>query len=364
MKAYRIPVIVVMALALVAGGVFASGSSEGDQKGQTVAKLKGAPKPFDGSKKIRVALVRQLVEGEFMQMYEAGAKKQAQALGIELTILGKQNDNQAEANFVYQAADLGVDGIIIDHGLSETMMKPAADVVAKGIPVVAFDVDLKHPQINQIAQDDYLHGKNIGSTIVKDFSAKALVGYTFLAGCLPLDKRNVSWVEIKKANPGIVEVGQTGTFDSPISVKNADQAKAVLLAHPEIQAWLATYDEMAKGIFMALEELNMTKKVRLYSVDISTQDIQMMKKEGSPWVATSACNPGAVGAVSVRAIALKLAGQPLAHDITIPPTVFTQKQLRDQNVENMSDLLNKFPKFRDVDQARATWIPSAETAGY
>lgn len=364
MKVSRILLAAFLGLILVAGGAFANGSSESGQKGQPAAvQLKNAPKPFDGSKKVRLALVRQLVEGEFMQMFEAGAKKQAAALGIELTVLGKQNDNQAEANFVYQAADMGVDGIIIDHGLSETMSKPAADIVDKGIPVVAFDVDLKNPKINQVAQDDYLHGKNIGTTLLNDFNAKVLVGYTTFPGCLPLDKRDVSWVEIKKANPGLVQVVQTGTFDSPISVKNADQAKAVLQAHPEIQAWLATYDEMAKGVFMALKELNLTSKVRLYSVDISTQDIQMMKEEGSPWAATSACNPAAVGAVCVRAMALKLAGQQLAHDITIPPTVFTQKELRDQKVENMGDLLTKFPKFRDVDQALAPWIPPAESTG-
>ena len=83
----------------------------------------------------------------------------------------------------------------------------------------------------------------------------------------------------------------------------------------------------------------------------------MMKKPGSPWVATSACNPGAIGAVSVRAIALKIADKPLPHDITIQPTVFTQQELRKKGVTNMSDLLQKFPKFRDVEQALAPWIP-------
>ena len=67
--------------------------------------------------------------------------------------------------------------------------------------------------------------------------------------------------------------------------------------------------------------------------------------------------------MSVRAIALKITGTALPHDITIAPTVFTQQQLRDQNVENMDDLLKKFPKFRDVDQALAPWIP-ANTAGF
>ena len=41
------------------------------------------------------------------------------------------------------------------------------------------------------------------------------------------------------------------------------------------------YDEFAKGINMALDELDMNSKVRLYSIDISTQDIQAMKKPQS-----------------------------------------------------------------------------------
>ena len=124
-----------------------------------VAGLPGAPAPFNGSKQIHIALIRQMVEGEFMQMYRAGAQRQADLMGVKLTIFGKNMDNQAQANFIYQAINMKVDGIVIDHGLSETMMKPAQDALAAGIPVVAFDVDLKNPEIVQIAQNDHLLGR-------------------------------------------------------------------------------------------------------------------------------------------------------------------------------------------------------------
>ncbi len=100
--------------------------------------FKRCSSPFDGSKKVHVALIRQMIEGEFMQTYRAGAQIQADLLGIKLTVFGKHMDNQAEANFIYQAINMGVDGIIIDHGLSETMIKPASDAIKAGIPVVAF----------------------------------------------------------------------------------------------------------------------------------------------------------------------------------------------------------------------------------
>ncbi len=319
--------------------------------------LKGAPPPFDGSKKIHVALIRQMTEGEFMQTYRAGAQIQANLLGIKLTVFGKSMDNQAEANFVYQAINMKVDGIIIDHGLSETMMKPAADAIKAGIPVVAFDVDLKNPQIPQIAQDDELLGMLALKQMVKDFNGKANVGYVSIAGILPLDKRDRSWQKIKKEYPGIKEIVKTGTLESPIASKNADQVKAVLLAHPEINAFFAPYDELGKGVVQALREARKNDKVKVYTADISTQDIREMIKPDSPWAATAATNPASIGAVSVRAIALKIAHIKIPHNILIPPMLFTAKELRAMKIKNMKQLRKKFPKFNSVDLLNYPWTP-------
>ena len=319
--------------------------------------LKGAPPPFNGSKKIHVALIRQMTEGEFMQTYRAGAQIQANLLGIKLTVFGKSMDNQAEANFVYQAINMKVDGIIIDHGLSETMMKPAADAIKAGIPVVAFDVDLKNPKIPQIAQDDELLGMLALKQMVKDFNGKANVGYVSIAGILPLDKRDRSWQKIKKEYPGIKQIVKTGTLESPIASKNADQVKAVLLAHPEINAFFAPYDELGKGVVQALREARKQDKVKVYTADISTQDIREMIKPDSPWAATAATNPASIGAVSVRAIALKIAGIKIPHNILIPPMLFTAKELRAMKIKNMKQLRKKFPKFNSVDLLNYPWIP-------
>ncbi|MBO6827368.1 MAG: sugar ABC transporter substrate-binding protein [Sneathiella sp.] len=333
----------------LAGGLFAAAA------GTAVAA--DAPAPFDGSKKVHIAMIRQMVEGEFMQMYQAGADRQADLMGIKLTTFGKNMDNQAQANFVYQAINMGVDGIIIDHGLTETMKKPAADAIAKGIPVVAFDVDLQHPEVNQIAQDDHMLGELSLKALMEDYNSQANVGYVYVAGILPLDKRHVAFEKVKEANPGIKEIARTGTLESPFSVKNAEQVKAVLRANPEINAYFAPFDEFGKGVIMALEENNMTDKVKVYTADISTQDIQLMIKDGSPWAATAATNPAAIGAVSVRAIAKKIAGEELPKDITIPPMLFTQQMLKDAGVKNMKQLRAKFPKFNHVERAMAPWIP-------
>lgn len=347
-------VSLMMVMMLVASfAVFAGGQEESGD----VTYIEGAPAPFDGQKQLHIAHVSYLLEGEFMQMYRAGVETQGTALGMKVTTLGKQSDPQAQANFVNQAINMGVDGIVIQHGLTETMMGPAQDALDAGIPVVAFDVDLQNPDIPQIAQNDPQHGRNAIEQIVSDFNGNVDMAYVRVAGILPLDKRDGPIQEVVAANPNVNIVAQTGTLDSPISVANANQATAVLRANPNIQAYLAPYDEFAKGIVMALEELGITDQVRVYSIDISTQDIEMMIQPGTPWVMTSAVNPSEMGAASVRALAQVMAGEDVPHDILVQPMVFTSEMLVESGVTNMEELMTAFPAFQTSEAARSPWMP-------
>ena len=85
-----------------------------------------------------------------------------------------------------------------------------------------------------------------------------------------------------------------------------------------------------------------------------------MIKEGSPWVATAATSPRLIGALSVRALALKVAGEKIPDDILITPTLFTQDMLREAGVKNMEELQAKFPEFNKTTNMTASWIPMAE----
>ncbi|MBI9103723.1 MAG: sugar ABC transporter substrate-binding protein [Spirochaetales bacterium] len=350
MKGLRVLGLIIFSIVLI-GTAFAGGQQ--DKAGTALA---GAPAPFDGSKQVHIALVRQMVEGEFMQMWRAGAEDQAELMGIKLTVFGKNMDNKAQADFIYQAISMGVDGIIIDHGLTETMMKPAEDALAAGIPVIAFDVALNNPMIPQIAQDDHALGRMALEQMVEDFNGKANVGYVYVAGILPLDKRDESFTAIKAENPGVIEIVRTGTLESPFSVKNADQVSASLRANPEINAYFSPYDEFAKGVVMALEEMDRTD-ILVYSADISTQDIELMTTPGNPWRATACTNPRVIGAASVRGIAMLIAGEKLPADILITPTLITNEMLVAANIANMNDLIESIPAFSESDACLTDWIP-------
>lgn len=102
------------------------------------------PKPFDKPGEVKIALVRYLSTGDFFQSYLAGVEAQAKALGVELQVLDSRQDAALQADMVDQAIALGVQGIIIQHGLTESMKEAAQRAVDAGIKVVAFDVNVEN----------------------------------------------------------------------------------------------------------------------------------------------------------------------------------------------------------------------------
>ncbi|RFU49382.1 substrate-binding domain-containing protein [Paraburkholderia sp. DHOC27] len=321
--------------------------------------LKGAPAPFDKGG-VKIALINYLSEGDFFQAYEAGAQKQAKALGVDLRIYEGRQDAAEEREQIQQAISLGVSAIIVNHGLPESLKDVVQRALDKGIKVVAFDVDLANPKVPQIEQSDHDLAALLLDQAVKDNGDAFSAGYVYVAGFAPLDRRDAVWREFKSAHPKVEEKARWGTVDNPIAQSVANQAAAVYRAHPDIRVVFAPYDEFARGANLAADEAKLSSKVRIYSADISTADIEAIRAPNSAWVATAATNPAVVGAVSVRTAALLVAGQDPGHSIIVKPTLITRNDLVKNNIKTVAELGAKFPAFRSSDAATAPWIPVAE----
>ena len=319
--------------------------------------IEGAPAPFDGSKQPRIALVRYLSTGDFFQAYLAGVERQAEALGMDLRVFDSRQDAALQADMMDQAIGLGVDGIIVQHGLTESMKPAVQRALDAGIKVVAFDVNVENEAVPQIEQSDRDLARLALEQAVKDNGESFTAGYVYVAGIAPLDRRDETWGEFKERYEGIEEVARFGTLDNPIANSVANQASAVLRANPNISVMFAPYDEFAKGVKIAVDEAGMSSDIKIYSADVSTADIAAMREPGSAWVATAATNPAVVGEVSVRALAMMLAGENPGAQVIVPPTLITQEQLNEQDIKNMEELSAKLPQFAHADVAMPEWMP-------
>lgn len=335
--------------ALTAAAAIATGAGQ--------AGAADMPAPFDNAGDVTIALVRYISTGDFFQAYLSGVESQAAALGVELRVFDSRQDAALQADMVDQAIALGVDGIVIQHGLTESMKDAAQRAVDAGIKVVAFDVNVENAAIPQIEQSDYLLGRLALDQAIEDHGTSWTAGYVYVPGIAPLDRRHVAWEETKAANPGITETARFGTLDNPIANSIANQARAVLQANPDINVVFAPYDEFAKGVKIAVDEAGLTDDIDIYSADVSTADISAMREPGSAWVATVATNPAVVGEASVRALALMLAGEDPGASVIVPPTLITQAFLNGEDIRNMDDLGAKMPQFQHADVAMSEWMP-------
>jgi len=318
----------------------------------------GAPSPFDKGN-VKIAVVSYLGGGDWLQAFESGVKREADALHIDLTMLQARNDNDTERSLVEQAINRGVSGIIINNGRPEVLQDVAQKALDAGIKVVAYDVNLDNPQIPEIEQSDRDMAKLTLDQAIKDRGDGFTAGAIYVGGFAPLDRRYAVWKDYVTQHK-LTEKAVWGIVNDTVPASVADQTKAVLTANPDISVIFTPWDEFAKGAKLAIDELGVASKVKIYGVDISTSDIQLMNEPDSAWVATAATNAAVVGQVSVRAVSLSIAGQFPGKSVLLQPTLVTRSDLIDKKITTIEDLQKKFPAFLKSDAATAPWIPTVE----
>lgn len=335
----------------------ASGLALGLTAFTTGALAQDMPAPFDNAGDVKIALVRYLSTGDFFQAYLSGVEAQAEALGVDLRVFDSRQDAALQADMVDQAIALGVDGIVVQHGLTESMQEAVQRAVDAGIKVVAFDVDVENAAVPQVEQSDRDLARLALEQAIEDNGEEFKAGYVYVPGIAPLDRRDETWRDFKGRYEGIKEAAVFGTLDNPIANSNANQARSVLQANPDITVMFAPYDEFAKGVKIAVDEAGLSEQIKIYSADVSTADISAMREEGSAWAATAATNPAVVGEVSVRALAMLLAGEDPGEQVIVPPTLISQDMLNELDIKNMEELGAKMPQFAHADVAVPDWMP-------
>jgi simple sugar transport system substrate-binding protein len=323
----------------------------------TQAATADAPAPFsDGP--VEVALVRQSGAGDYFEAWGQGAQAQAEAAGIELTVTDARNDNARHASDLEQAIAAQPDAIIVDHGQTDTIAPLVQEAVDAGIPVVVYDLEL--PPLEGVvvtSQSDASMAEGVLDQLVSDVGDGAAVGYVSATGFAPLDRRAEVW-QTYVADHQLDQRFSTGEVTESTATDNIPLVDAALKQHPDVAAIFAPYDEIAKGAVQAVQQNDLGDSVRVYGIDISNADIEVMTAEGSPWVATSATDPTQIGGAVVRVAALELADQLEEDTVQFPAVTVTQDFLRDNDITSVAELVEAEPSLRLDDVAVADWLPN------
>ncbi|RLM02753.1 sugar ABC transporter substrate-binding protein [Gibbsiella quercinecans] len=262
---------------------------------------------------IRVAIIRNLGSDDNTTQFLAGAIQQGRKLGFKIDTFLSNGDDARFQDFVNQAISQKYDGIILSQGRAPYSTDLVKRIAAAGIAVSVFDTDVSGsvPGATVTQQDDASLTNESFGQLVKDFNGKANIVKLWVAGFPPMERRQAAYQQLLKQNPGIHELESIGAVSSDVQGDTANKVGAILAKYPKgkIDAIWGTWDAFSQGAYKALKENGRTE-IKLYSIDISNQDLQLMRESGSPWKISVAVDPKLIGAINLRLVANKIAGEP------------------------------------------------------
>ncbi|SIQ47748.1 simple sugar transport system substrate-binding protein [Paenibacillus sp. RU4T] len=332
-----------------AGGSAAAGKSNG-----ILATLGDGNDSLKGKK---IALIMQFNEGAFSAQYVAGVKEQVESFGGTVQVQASGNNLAEMSSKLEAAVNGGVDGILTDHGTAEALKSGVEKAVSKGIPVVAFDADIAVPGVTVLQQNDQDMADKSLEKLKTDIGGKGNIVKVWVAGFAPMERRQISYKKFMDANPDIKEIAHFGTADKP-ALDTQNQMEAILKQYPnkgDIAAVWASWDEFAKGAVRAIQQAG-RNEIKVYGIDMSDEDLQMIQDPNSPWIASVAVDPKDIGRVQARYLYQKLHGDKTDDKVVLDAVAVTRDALPKDKKINTTELSEYVEGWGKSEQGIADWM--------
>lgn len=350
--------IMLMTLLALAAVVFAGGQKEAAPAGP---KLEGVPKAIvDNPGGVKIAVIRNLGSDDHTNQFLAGAKEEGQSLGFKVDTFISNGEDAKFQDFVNQALSSDYDGIILSHGKEAYSTELVKQITAKGLKVSVFDTDLKEKisGVTVTSQKDESLAEMSLDNIVEDFAGKAKILKLWVAGFPPMERREVVYKKVLADNTGIKELELIGAVSADVPGDTANKVGAALAKYPKggIDAIWGSWDAFAQGAYKALKENNRTE-IKLYGIDVSNQDLQLMQEENSPWISTAAVDPKLIGRINMRLVAKKIAGESTPDVYELPAALIKQADLKKSGTPvNMANLDSIIPGWGQSSDFNEPWM--------
>ncbi|MED3553160.1 sugar ABC transporter substrate-binding protein [Cytobacillus praedii] len=353
MKKGKIKLLIIGFLALI---IYLAGcSSKSDkevvekEKSQTDSEvsLENVPEKFKDSKDVKIKVIRKIGGDDHTKQFLAGAKEEGEAMGLKVDVYSADGDSQKFHNEINKALEEGYDGFIISHGDDPETIESVKKLVEKGKSVVTFDSNVELEKIDGVtltSQNDEVLATFAIEQLIEDYDGQANIAYLWVDGFPPMVRRNAVYTEKLQKNPGIKEIERFGVASADTSGETKAAVAEMLKKHPkgELDAIFATWDAFAIGAVEAIKEAG-RDEVKIYGIDVSNSDLQLMKENGSPWKYTAAVDPKLIGALNMRLVAKKIAGEETPKTYNLEAYLIAQDELqvskKNVTMDNLGEVL-------------------------
>jgi len=320
---------------------------------------KSGDNPLLGKK---VALVMQFNQGTFSAQYVEGVTEQVKKFGGEVKVFDSQNDLAKMASNLDAAVNQKFDAILIDHGQADALEAGVQKALDAKIQVAVFDADIKKDGVTVLQQDDKQLTEMTLERMKKDIGGKGKLVKIWVPGFAPMERRQVAYEAFMKANPDMKEIAAFGDANNA-ALTAQTQMEAVLKQYPnkgDITAVWASWDEFAKGATRAIQQAGRTE-IKVYGIDLSDEDLQMIQDANSPWVASAAVDPKDIGRVHARIAYQQLHGDKPEPTFVLNPVIVHRDDLPKTAVST-TELSKHVKGWGGSTQGYVDWMKDLEAA--
>ncbi len=232
-------------------------------------------------KKLTIAVIPKGTTHEFWKSIHAGAVKAARELNVEIIWKGplKEDDREQQIKVVENFVTRGVDGIVLAPLDDRALVPCVHDAIARNIPVVIIDSDLRSDRyVSFVATDNYKGGVLGARRLAELLGGKGkVILLRYAEGSASTMAREAGFLEtLKKEFPGI-EVVSSNQYGAPTAEVAYKKAENLLLRFKDVDGIFCPNESTTFGMLRALQNTGRAGKVKFVGFDSSEKLAKALK---------------------------------------------------------------------------------------
>ena len=312
----------------------AAGSCERTDTGPASTQPSGARR--------RIAVIPKGTTHVFWKSVEAGARRAADELGVEMIWKGplREDDRAEQIKVIEQFVSEGVDGICLAPLDTEALARPVASAMGRSIPVVVFDSTLRgepgKDYVSYVATDNRKGGQMGGEQLARLLDGKGkVVLLRYSVGSGSTEEREAGFLQAIKSNPGISMLVEDRHGGATVALAKSEALKLVDQLR-QADGVFCPNESSTLGMLGALQDLGLAGKIKFVGFDATPPLVEALQK--GQIQALIAQDPTRMGYLAVRTCVDHLNGQKVEPVIDTGVRLITPESLKEPEIRKFLNL--------------------------
>jgi ribose transport system substrate-binding protein len=291
-----------------------------------------------------IAVIPKGTTHEFWQSIHAGtikAQRELAGQGTKVEVIWKgplrEDDRDQQIQVVENFMARRVSGIVLAPLDSQALVKPVANAVASGVPVVIMDSDLKSDQhISFVATDNYQGGRLAGEHLGKLLGGKGnVILLRYAVGSASTEAREAGFLEVLKTKYPDLKVISSDQHAGATRETSYQVAQNLLNRFGrEVNGVFCPNETSAIGMTKALRDLGLAGgKVKMIGFDAGTPSVRDLQNGDVQALVVQ--NPLLMGYLGVMTMVKHLRGEKVEKRIDTGVVLVTRENMDQPEIKEL-----------------------------